>query len=118
MSIRDAMVTTVMVSFLVVASVSGAAAQQSVAQQKCLNAVNKDGSAVAKTQGKGDPMLDEELSKVSPEERAKAEAKAHRWLGDPVDATAPAGQPVPQGQARPLSASPIPFTQMPGAIKR
>jgi TPR repeat protein len=73
---------------------------------------------VAKTQGKGDPMLDEELSKVSPEERAKAEALAHRWLGDPVDATAPAAQPVPQGQAKPLSAPPIPYTQMPGAPKR
>ena len=73
---------------------------------------------VAKTQGKGDPVLDEELSKVSPEERAKAEALAHRWLGDPVDATAPAGQPVAPGQAKPLSAPPIPYTQMPGAPKR
>ena len=67
---------------------------------------------VSKTQGRGDPMLDEELSKVSPEERAKAEALAHRWLGDPVDAPAPAGQPVPQAQAAPLS------SPLPGAPKR
>ena len=53
MSMRDAMITTTTaVSFLMVVSASGAFAQQSAAQQKCLNAVNKDGAAVARTQGK------------------------------------------------------------------
>jgi hypothetical protein len=53
MSMRDAMITTTAaVSFLMVVSASGAFAQQSAAQQKCLNAVNKDGAAVARTQGK------------------------------------------------------------------
>jgi TPR repeat protein len=51
---------------------------------------------VAKTAGKGDPELDAEYAKLSPEDRAKAEALAHRWLGDtPLDANAPKGQPVP-----------------------
>jgi TPR repeat protein len=37
---------------------------------------------VAKTVGKGDPMLDEALADLSPQDRAKAEAAAHKWLGD------------------------------------
>jgi uncharacterized protein len=36
---------------------------------------------VAKTAGKGDPQLDEALAQLSPEDRAKAEAAARRWLG-------------------------------------
>ena len=36
---------------------------------------------VAKTAGKGDPMLDEALANLSPEDRAKAEAAARKWLG-------------------------------------
>jgi uncharacterized protein len=36
---------------------------------------------VAKSVGKGDPMLDEEFSKLSPEDHAKAEAAARKWLG-------------------------------------
>jgi TPR repeat protein len=56
---------------------------------------------VAKTQGRGDLMLDDELSKLSPEDRARAEALAHRWLGDKVDTPAPTRQPAPQAQAAP-----------------
>ena len=37
---------------------------------------------VAKTAGKGDPMLDEALADLSPEDRAKAEAAARKWLGN------------------------------------
>ena len=36
---------------------------------------------VAKTAGKGDPMLDEAMTQLSPEDRAKAEAAARLWLG-------------------------------------
>ena len=36
---------------------------------------------VAKTVGKGDPELDEALAQLSPEDRAKVEAAARRWLG-------------------------------------
>src|SRR4029077_6698059 len=36
---------------------------------------------VAKTAGRGDPLLDEALSELSPEDRARAEAAARRWLG-------------------------------------
>ena len=36
---------------------------------------------VAKTAGKGDPMLDEAFADMSPEDRAKAEAAARKWLG-------------------------------------
>ena len=36
---------------------------------------------IAKTAGKGDPVLDAELAKLSPEDRAKAEAAARLWLG-------------------------------------
>ena len=61
---------------------------------------------VAKTAGKGDPELDAEFAKLSPEDRAKAEALAHRWLGDKLDAPAPKGQPVPQAPAAP---QPVPF---------
>jgi hypothetical protein len=39
---------------------------------------------IAKTAGKGDPMLDEELARLSPEDRAKVEAGARRWLGNPT----------------------------------
>jgi TPR repeat protein len=38
---------------------------------------------VAKTSGKGDPELDEMLADLSPEDRAKAEAGARRWIGTP-----------------------------------
>jgi TPR repeat protein len=72
---------------------------------------------VAKTQGKGDTMLDDEFPRLSPEDRARAEALAHRWLGDKVDAPAPAGQPVPQAQAAPLQPAPK-ATPQPGALKR
>jgi hypothetical protein len=61
---------------------------------------------VAKTAGKGDPELDAEFAKLSPEERAKAEALAHRWLGDKLDAPAAKGQPVPRA---PAAQQPIPF---------
>ena len=36
---------------------------------------------VAKTAGKGDPMLDKELGDLSPQDRAKVEAAARKWLG-------------------------------------
>ena len=36
---------------------------------------------VAKTAGKGDPELDERLSELSPEDRAKVEAAARKWTG-------------------------------------
>jgi len=36
---------------------------------------------VAKTAGRGDPMLDEALVDLSPEDRNKAEAAARKWLG-------------------------------------
>ena len=36
---------------------------------------------VAKTAGKGDPELDEVLAELSPEDRAKAEAAARKWIG-------------------------------------
>ena len=35
---------------------------------------------VAKTAGKGDPELDEAMSKINPADRAKAEALARKWL--------------------------------------
>ncbi len=68
---------------------------------------------VAKTAGKGDPGLDEELSKLSPEDRAKAEALAHRWLGDKLDAPASAGQPTPKG-ASPAAPFLMPQGGVPG----
>ena len=36
---------------------------------------------VAKTAGKGDPVLDEAMAQLSPEDRAKTEAAARKWLG-------------------------------------
>ena len=36
---------------------------------------------VAKTAGKGDPMLDEALAQLAPQDRASAEAAARKWLG-------------------------------------
>ena len=36
---------------------------------------------VAKTAGRGDPMLDEALAELSKEDRAEAEAAARKWLG-------------------------------------
>jgi uncharacterized protein len=36
---------------------------------------------VAKTAGKGDPELDERLSEISPEDRARAQEAARRWIG-------------------------------------
>ena len=36
---------------------------------------------VAKTAGKGDPELDKQLSDLPPDDRAKAEAAARKWLG-------------------------------------
>jgi len=36
---------------------------------------------IAKTAGKGDPELDAALDKLSPEDRAKAEDAARKWLG-------------------------------------
>jgi hypothetical protein len=53
MSMRNPILAaTVGVSVLVLVSASGALGQQTSGQQKCLNAINKDGAAVAKTQGK------------------------------------------------------------------
>ena len=37
---------------------------------------------VAKTAGKGDPMLDEALADLSPEDRARAQAAARKWIGN------------------------------------
>ena len=37
---------------------------------------------VAKTAGRGDPMLDEALAALSPEDRAKAQQAARIWLGN------------------------------------
>jgi hypothetical protein len=68
---------------------------------------------VAKTQGKGDPFLDDELAKLSPEDRAKAEALAHRWLGDKVDSPAATGQPTPQARVAPQAA---PFLMPQGGV--
>jgi len=61
---------------------------------------------VAKTAGRGDPDLDAEFAKMSPEDQAKAAGLAHRWLGDKLDAPAPNGQPVPQTRAAPQA---VPF---------
>jgi TPR repeat protein len=36
---------------------------------------------VAKTAGKGDPGLDEKFAQLSPDDRAKGELAAKRWLG-------------------------------------
>jgi hypothetical protein len=36
---------------------------------------------VAKTAGKGDPMLDEAFADMPAADRAKAEAEAKQWLG-------------------------------------
>jgi TPR repeat protein len=36
---------------------------------------------IAKTAGKGDPELDDALSKISLEERAKADAAVRKWFG-------------------------------------
>jgi hypothetical protein len=53
MSMRNAMVTTAaVVGLLLLTLPTGAFAQLGASQQKCLNAINKDGSAVARTQGK------------------------------------------------------------------
>ena len=49
---------------------------------------------VAKTSGKGDPELDDAMSRISPEDRAKAEAGARLWLGVKGSALTP---PQPQG---------------------
>jgi hypothetical protein len=68
---------------------------------------------VAKTAGKGDPFLDDEFSKLSPEDRAKGEALAHRWLGDKVDSPAPKGQPTSQAQTSPPAA---PFLMPQGGV--
>ena len=37
---------------------------------------------VAKTAGKGDPSLDEALADLSPEDRARAQEAARRWIGN------------------------------------
>ncbi|MBR0793912.1 sel1 repeat family protein [Bradyrhizobium jicamae] len=39
---------------------------------------------VAKTAGKGDPAIDEMLEDMSPEDRAKGEAAARKWIGNNV----------------------------------
>ena len=47
-------------------------------------------------------MLDEALAQLSPEDRAKAEAAARKWLGtanDRLDGGTPAGHPRPVHQA-------------------
>ena len=38
---------------------------------------------VAKTAGKGDPELDEELANLSADDRAAAQAAARKWIGTP-----------------------------------
>jgi hypothetical protein len=45
---------------------------------------------IAKTAGKGDPALDETFADLSPEDRAKGEEAARRWLGAGVTTTATA----------------------------
>ena len=37
---------------------------------------------IAKTAGRGDPMLDEALADLSAEDRAKAQEAARKWLGN------------------------------------
>ena len=51
---------------------------------------------VAKTAGKGDPMLDDAFADMSPEDRAKAEAPRANGSApnDRLDASTPAGHPV------------------------
>src|SRR6202022_4958970 len=49
---------------------------------------------VAKTAGKGDPVLDDALAALSPEDRAKVDAAARKWLGTKRSALTP---PQPQG---------------------
>jgi hypothetical protein len=39
---------------------------------------------VAKTAGKGDPALDEMLADMTPEDRAKGEEAARKWIGNNV----------------------------------
>ncbi|MFN5721147.1 MAG: HcpA family protein, partial [Bradyrhizobium sp.] len=39
---------------------------------------------VAKTAGKGDPELDDILADMPPEDRAKGEAAARKWIGNNV----------------------------------
>jgi TPR repeat protein len=70
---------------------------------------------VAKTQGKYDPTLDQELSRLSLEDRAKAEALAHRWLGDKLDAPAATGQPTPKAAPRATTQA-IPFLTPQGGL--
>lgn len=60
---------------------------------------------VAKTAGKGDPGLDQEMANLSLDDRAKAEAAAHRWLGDQLDAPTATGQPTSRAQPAPPTAS-------------
>ena len=36
---------------------------------------------IAKTAGKGDPELDQALSTMSAEDKAKADAEVHKWFG-------------------------------------
>jgi hypothetical protein len=38
---------------------------------------------VAKTAGKGDPELDEELANLSADDRAAAQGAARKWIGTP-----------------------------------
>lgn len=52
MSTRMTMLRAATAAVLVLACAAGASAQQSKDQQKCLNTVNKDGSLVAKAQGR------------------------------------------------------------------
>jgi hypothetical protein len=59
---------------------------------------------VAKTAGKGDPELDERLSELSAEDRAKVEAAARKWTGTTggptdksrLDGGTSAGHPIPK----------------------
>jgi TPR repeat protein len=54
---------------------------------------------VAKTSGKGDLMLDEALAHLSPEDHAKVEAAAAKWLGttvnEPLTSATPKGTQSP-----------------------
>ena len=46
--------------------------------------VSSAGNTVAKTAGKGDPELDDILADMPPEDRAKGEAAARKWIGNNV----------------------------------
>ena len=56
---------------------------------------------VAKTAGKGDLQLDEALAALSPEDRAKAQEAARKWIGKAVSATP--SNATPPNKALPIN---------------